>query len=152
MVIADSDPSERAHRVSPTARFSADLAVSGPARSGSPRYGVAEKSSENLEGRKRGAYVRTSSSQTRSLERGSPSPSVGAGGVPSHPGRRHSVEAVRGVPVGGAPGSSSWPALGARTLRGQGQSAPRRKTDAAPPPRGPYLHGHFGSFLHRFWR
>ena len=26
----------------------------------------------------------------------------------------HSVEAVRGVPAGGAPGSSNWPALGAR--------------------------------------
>src|SRR5215469_8566969 len=101
---------------------------------------------------KRGTYVRTSSSQTRSLERGRPSPSAGTSGVPSHPGRRHSVEAVRGVPVGGAPGSSSWPALGARTLHGQGQSAPWRETDAAPPPRRPYLHGHFRSFLHRLWR
>src|SRR6516164_9898350 len=45
--------SERAHRVSPTARFSADLVVNGPARSGSPRYGVAENSSENLEGREK---------------------------------------------------------------------------------------------------
>ena len=44
------------------------------------------------------------------------------------------METVRGVPAGGTPGRSGRPPLGARSLYGQGQRAPRGEVDAAPTP------------------